>query len=127
MLGEFQQLALAVVLIAEGAIGGGLSGARIELELVTADSDDVLFVDPNDPAEISKARAVVYALAGGRNGAESMTALDLDGQYETPAGAVTRTPHDRARLSAWSTPRQPGQNGIPRHAAARLLEWPCKP
>jgi hypothetical protein len=62
LLEEFQQLALAVVLIAEGALGGGMSGARIELELLTADSGDVLFVDPNDPVEISNARTVVHGL-----------------------------------------------------------------
>ena len=63
MLREFPQLALAVVLTAENAFGGKPSGARIELELLAPGGADVWLVDPNDPAEIAKARTVVHELA----------------------------------------------------------------
>jgi hypothetical protein len=60
---KFPQLALAVVLMAENALGGTPSGQRIELELLAPEGGDVLLVDPSDHAEISKARAVLHDLA----------------------------------------------------------------
>jgi hypothetical protein len=61
---EFPQVALAVALLSENALGGeNPSGARIELELLTPDCGDVLIIDPHDPEQIVKARGVVNRLA----------------------------------------------------------------
>jgi hypothetical protein len=60
---DFPQLALATVLLAEHALGGKPSGSRIELEFLTPDASDIPLIDPNDPAEVAKARAVVRELA----------------------------------------------------------------
>jgi hypothetical protein len=74
LLRDFPQLALATVLMAENALGGKPSGARIELELLTPRSADVLLVDPNDPAEVSKARTVVHELAAAWHADEAAAA-----------------------------------------------------
>ena len=60
---DFPQLALATVLMAENALGGKPAGTRIELELLTPDSGDVLLIDPSDPAEVATARTAVHELA----------------------------------------------------------------
>jgi hypothetical protein len=60
---EYPQLALAAVLMAENVLGGKPSGRRIELELLARDGSDVLLVDPGDPLEVRRARAVLHELA----------------------------------------------------------------
>lgn len=62
-LREFPQLALATLFLALDALPGKRDGARVELEWLTADSGDVLLVDPNDPAEAALAREVIHELA----------------------------------------------------------------
>lgn len=60
---EFPQLALAVVLMAENALGGKPSGQRVELELLSARASDIWLIDPGDPAEVAAAREAVHELA----------------------------------------------------------------
>lgn len=74
LLRDFPQLALATVLMAENALGGKPVGQRIELELLTRDGSDVLLIDPADPAEVSRARTVLRALAAPWHGDESAPA-----------------------------------------------------
>jgi hypothetical protein len=60
---EYPQLAVAVVLMAENALGGKPCGQRVELELLTPRASDIWLIDPTDQAEISQARAAVHELA----------------------------------------------------------------
>ena len=52
--GEFPQLALATLLLAQDALPGKRDGTRVELEWLTPDSGDVLLIDPNDPAQVAR-------------------------------------------------------------------------
>ena len=60
---EFPQLAVAVVLMAEHALGGKPCGQRIELELLSPGAGDIWLIDPVDPAEVSAAKAALRELA----------------------------------------------------------------
>jgi len=64
---DFPQVALATVLLARNALGGQPdgkpAGARVELELLTPDSADLLLIDAADPGEIARAQAAVHELA----------------------------------------------------------------
>jgi hypothetical protein len=62
-LRDTPQLALATLFLALNVFPGKREGARVELEWLTADSGDVLLIDPNDPAEVDRAREVVRELA----------------------------------------------------------------
>ncbi|MGW2294834.1 PD-(D/E)XK nuclease family protein [Streptomyces violaceorubidus] len=58
------QLALAVVLLAEGALDGGPKGARVELEVLRPDSGDPLVFEPyHEPERVAKARRLLYSYA----------------------------------------------------------------
>ncbi len=63
LLEEFPQLALAVVLLAEGAFGGDGAGARVELEVLRPEGADIMLIDPTDPERVATARAMVRRLA----------------------------------------------------------------
>jgi CRISPR/Cas system-associated exonuclease Cas4 (RecB family) len=60
---DYPQLALAVVLMAENALGGKPAGQRVELELLSSRASDIWLIDPSDPAEVNQARAVLHELA----------------------------------------------------------------
>ncbi|MBA9049227.1 MULTISPECIES: PD-(D/E)XK nuclease family protein [Streptomyces] len=58
------QLALAVVLLAEGALDGDPKGARVELEVLRPDSGDPLVIEPyHEPERVEKARRLLYSYA----------------------------------------------------------------
>ena len=59
----FEQLALATVLLAENALGGNPERARVELEVLTPDGADLLYIDPGDPDEVARARQELRRLA----------------------------------------------------------------
>jgi hypothetical protein len=63
LLDEFPQLALAVVLLAEGALGGDPAKSRVEVEVLRPDGSDIPMIDPTDPEQVTKARAVLQQLA----------------------------------------------------------------
>jgi hypothetical protein len=63
LLDEFPQLALAVVLLADGALGGDPARSRVELEVLRPDSSDIPMIDPTDPEQVTKARTVLQQLA----------------------------------------------------------------
>ncbi|WP_405581650.1 PD-(D/E)XK nuclease family protein [Streptomyces sp. NBC_01092] len=64
LLDEFPQLALAVALLARGALGGDPAGSRIEVEVLRPDGSDLNIIDPTDPGRLEKALSVLRALAG---------------------------------------------------------------
>jgi CRISPR/Cas system-associated exonuclease Cas4 (RecB family) len=63
LLDEFPQLALAVVLLSEGTLGGDPARSRIELEVLRPDGSDIPMIDPTDPERVAKARSVLQQLA----------------------------------------------------------------
>jgi hypothetical protein len=60
---EFPQLAVAVALMAEHALGGKPCGQRVELELLSPRAGDIWLIDPADQAEVRAARAALLDLA----------------------------------------------------------------
>lgn len=62
-LDEFPQLALAVILLAECALGGDPEGSRVELEALRPGGSDLSLIDPTDAERVDKARDVVRRLA----------------------------------------------------------------
>ncbi|WP_329584613.1 PD-(D/E)XK nuclease family protein [Kitasatospora sp. NBC_01250] len=74
LLDEFPQLALALVLLAEGALGGELTGSRVELEVLRPQGQDLLYEDPTDPLRVAKAREVLRKLAEPWRGDEDFEA-----------------------------------------------------
>ncbi|MFH8626564.1 PD-(D/E)XK nuclease family protein [Streptomyces vietnamensis] len=63
-LDAYPQLALAVVLLAQGELGGDPSGSRVELEVLRPDGSDPHVIDPTDAERLAKARAVLRRYAG---------------------------------------------------------------
>ena len=59
----YPQLALALVMIAAGTLGGELSRSRIEFELLHADDLSLEELDPSRPQVVSDAREVLASLA----------------------------------------------------------------
>ena len=61
-------MALGVVLLAEGALGGDKTFSRVELEILRPTGPDVHLIDPGDAAEVTRAREVLHKLAGAWHG-----------------------------------------------------------
>lgn len=59
----YPQLALAVLLLAAGALGGELRRSRVELELLYPDDSTLEELDPSRPAVLDEARQVIAELA----------------------------------------------------------------
>lgn len=53
---EMPQLAMAVVILSSGALGGEFEGARVELEILHPDGSDIQLIDAADPDQITRAR-----------------------------------------------------------------------
>ncbi|MFI0774661.1 PD-(D/E)XK nuclease family protein [Streptomyces sp. NPDC021212] len=64
LLEEFPQLALAVTLLAQGALGGDASGSRVEVEVLKPETSEPFVIDPADPERLAKAFAVLRRYAG---------------------------------------------------------------
>ncbi|MFD7578554.1 PD-(D/E)XK nuclease family protein [Kitasatospora sp. NPDC059817] len=64
LLESFPQLALAVLLMSAGVLGGDPRRARIELELLYQDGSACEELYPDDPETLDEARRVVAGLAG---------------------------------------------------------------
>lgn len=63
-LDTYPQLALAVTLLAQGALGGDASGSRVEVEILRPDGADPHVIDPTDPGRQHKALSVLRRYAG---------------------------------------------------------------
>jgi hypothetical protein len=63
LLMEYPQLALGVILLAENLLEGKPTGRRVELEVLYPDSSDMILLDPNDHAQLARAREVIHGLA----------------------------------------------------------------
>lgn len=63
LLQQYPQLALAVLLVAAGALGGDEHRCRIELELLYPDDCGVEEIDPGLETTVTEARAVIAGLA----------------------------------------------------------------
>lgn len=62
-LEQFPQLALAVLILARGLLGGDPAGSRVELETLRTYAGEVDLIDPNDPERVAKAQRVMRSLA----------------------------------------------------------------
>ena len=63
VLEVYPQAALALVLLAEGALGGDRSRSRVELEILRPTGPDLELISPGNPGRIAKAREVLASLA----------------------------------------------------------------
>ncbi|MCM6774509.1 PD-(D/E)XK nuclease family protein [Nocardia sp. CDC159] len=63
ILEEFPQLALGLLILAEGALGGAMTGSRVELEVLRPSGSEIVLVDPSDPERVATARAVVRRMS----------------------------------------------------------------
>ncbi|GIF44242.1 PD-(D/E)XK nuclease family protein [Actinoplanes xinjiangensis] len=59
----YPQLALATTVLAAGLLGGDVSRARVELEVLRPGSSDLVPFDPHEPANLAQAREVLRKLA----------------------------------------------------------------
>lgn len=59
LLDQFPQLALGVVLLARGVLGGDPGGSRVEVEVLRPEGSDLDIIDPSDPERVEKALAVL--------------------------------------------------------------------
>ncbi|MEU6784659.1 PD-(D/E)XK nuclease family protein [Nonomuraea angiospora] len=59
LLEEFPQLALGVVALARGALGGDPSGSRVEVEVLRPEGSDLHTIDPFEPDRLEKALTVL--------------------------------------------------------------------
>ena len=64
LLETYPQLALAVTLLAQGALGGDPDGSRVEVEILRPDGSDPHVIDPTDPGQQRKALSVLRRYAG---------------------------------------------------------------
>jgi hypothetical protein len=64
LLDTYPQLALAVTLLAQGALGGDPDGSRVEVEILRPDGSDPHVIDPTDPGRQRKALSVLRRYAG---------------------------------------------------------------
>ncbi|MEU6382826.1 PD-(D/E)XK nuclease family protein [Streptomyces bauhiniae] len=64
LLDTYPQLALAVTLLAQGALGGDPDSSRVEVEILRPDGSDPHVIDPTDPGRQRKALAVLRRYAG---------------------------------------------------------------
>jgi CRISPR/Cas system-associated exonuclease Cas4 (RecB family) len=64
LLDTYPQLALAVALLAQGALGGDPDGSRVEVEILRPDGSDPHVIDPTDPGRQRKALSVLRRYAG---------------------------------------------------------------
>jgi len=63
VLDQYPQAALAVVLLAEGALGGDPRRSRVELEILRPSGPDLEIVNPRRADRVAKARSVLRTLA----------------------------------------------------------------
>ncbi|MEU8004231.1 PD-(D/E)XK nuclease family protein [Catellatospora sp. NPDC049111] len=63
LLAQYPQLALAILMINAGALGGDVSRSRVELELLTADDAVLEELDPSRTRVVDEARSVISDLA----------------------------------------------------------------
>lgn len=64
LLDTYPQLALAVALLAHGALGGDPDGSRVEVEVLRPDGSEPHVIDPADPGRQRKALSVLQRYAG---------------------------------------------------------------
>ncbi|MEV0419149.1 PD-(D/E)XK nuclease family protein [Streptosporangium canum] len=64
LMRTFPQLALAVLMMASGVLGGDTRRSRIELEMLYPDDGGLEELDPGLPAVVDEARAVIAELTG---------------------------------------------------------------
>lgn len=63
LMAEYPQLALGVLMLAGGALGGDLTRSRVELELLHTDDATFEELDPSRPRVVNEAREIIAALA----------------------------------------------------------------
>ncbi|MDF9816762.1 PD-(D/E)XK nuclease family protein [Streptomyces sp. SPB162] len=63
ILEQYPQAALALILLAERALGGDVRGSRVELEILRPSGPDLELITPNQADRVAKAREVIHSLA----------------------------------------------------------------
>lgn len=63
LLDEFPQLALGLLILSRGLLGGEVAGARVELEVLRPGRAEVYQEDPTDPERVAKAAQVIASMA----------------------------------------------------------------
>jgi hypothetical protein len=64
LLRQYPQLALAVLMLSAGVLGGDVSRSRVELELLNPDDATLEELDPSQPRVVEQAREVLGDLTG---------------------------------------------------------------
>ncbi|WP_243869734.1 PD-(D/E)XK nuclease family protein [Streptomyces liangshanensis] len=90
LLERYPQLALAVMLLARGDLGGEPRRARVELEVLRPDGADLEIIDPFAPATRASAGRIITALVAGWSG---------DDHYAPTPGRACR----RCEVAQWCT------------------------
>jgi hypothetical protein len=62
LLRKYPQLAVGLLLLAEGVLGGDVQMSRVELERLTGEGPLVTVFNPNDPLHLAEARSIVHEL-----------------------------------------------------------------
>jgi PD-(D/E)XK nuclease superfamily len=104
LLRSYPQLALAVVMIAAGALGGDLSRSRVEFELLHADDLSFEDLDPSRPQVVSDAREVLASLA--RPWAEDSLYQAVPGRHCHGCEALAWCQPGRDHLTASTMPTE---------------------
>jgi len=104
LLRSYPQLALAVVMIAAGVLGGDPSRSRIEFELLHADDLSFEELDPSRPQVVSDAREVLASLA--RPWAEDSLYQAVPGRHCHDCEALAWCQTGRDHLHASTAPTE---------------------
>ncbi|MFF3444117.1 PD-(D/E)XK nuclease family protein [Streptosporangium sp. NPDC002721] len=64
LMRTYPQLALAVLMMASGVLGGDMRRSRVELEMLYPDDGGLEVLDPGLPSVVDEARAVIAEMAG---------------------------------------------------------------
>jgi hypothetical protein len=102
LLRRYPQLALGLVMIAAGALGGELSRSRVEFELLHADDLSFEELDPSRPQVVSDAREILASLA--RPWAEDSLYRAVPGRHCHGCEALTWCQPGRDHLHASTVP-----------------------
>lgn len=104
LLRSYPQLALAVVMLAAGALGGELSRSRVEFELLHADDLSFEELDPSRAQVVSDARDVLASLA--RPWAEDLLYQAVPGRHCHGCEALAWCQPGRDHLTASTVPTE---------------------
>jgi hypothetical protein len=120
ILEAYPQAALALVLLAEGVLGGNPSRVRVELEILRPTGPDLELISPSDPARVAKAREVLASFAAPWHADRTFAAnpgkqcADCEVAHWCPSAATTVLPDAQdaspSEQEGGSPPAQPASS-----------------